>query len=830
MYEAITESIDNIKELIESYEEACVKVEAERRAYTEKMDRVSLDEGENPALSMFISEREDAVKQSIQSRLIMEILGRNSMPKREVARRTMQTDEYQEKFAARTAESPELEAVFSIRSAAQLGSADRERYEKILLSGYEPPSLSRRNHLKNLIKKNCRDLIDLIDVKGQIRDCRGLVMGCMKDKISGYFRSELDRSTDLGYVSTSSFDSFVSSYVSRSGDCLHFFRARSIVFGDGTSPFDYVMGIVSDNADPEITEAVQFLDSVDKRIGTQFISQILQSIESKKTLGNSELAEVALYFTRDRVVRLLSQNPAFSDIFEYRRVRQERENRVKNGLLDAIPGSYPELFPLARSMYRHFILHIGPTNSGKSYDAIEALKKADTGIYLAPLRLLAYEKFEELNEAGCRCILKTGEEEIRVPEANLQSSTIEMLDFIKHYEVAVIDEAQMIADPQRGSAWTMALLGVQARTIHVCLAPEAENAVISIIEACEDTFEIQRHKRFVPLVYDPDPPVVFPDKVERGTAFIVFSRRDVHAVAGELQRSGHRCSVIYGALPYDVRRNEVRRYMAGDTDIVVATDAIGMGLNLPIKRIIFLKAFKFDGVGRRMLNYTEIKQIAGRAGRYGMFNEGYVSSEEEPKEIRKALNAVIPQIEQARIGFPFSLIGIEGTVSQLMRKWCEIEAKPGFEVADLSREIGLAEELEHETSDKALVYRFVMFPFDEKSRELKDIWYRLFRTENRGRKRNYLSMLPGKPMDLDSLDQLELSFKICDLLYHYADTLEEKDEAGLAAISRRKNQISAIIMDKLSRERLDMRTCRICGRPLPFHHKYDICARCYSRS
>ena len=86
-----------------------------------------------------------------------------------------------------------------------------------------------------------------------------------------------------------------------------------------------------------------------------------------------------------------------------------------------------ELFPLARQKQRHFILHVGPTNSGKSYEAVEALKNAESGIYLAPLRLLAYEKYEELNEAGCYCSLKTGEEEIAVPGATLQSSTVEIL-------------------------------------------------------------------------------------------------------------------------------------------------------------------------------------------------------------------------------------------------------------------------------------------------------------------------------------------------------------------------------------------------------------------
>ena len=118
----------------------------------------------------------------------------------------------------------------------------------------------------------------------------------------------------------------------------------------------------------------------------------------------------------------------------------------------------------------------------------------------------------------------------------------------------------------------------------------------------------------MPLAFDDRISSDFTKEARRGTAFIVFSRKDVHAVAGELQRKGFRCSVIYGALPYDVRRNEVKRYVNGETDIVVATDAIGMGLNLPIERVIFLTTEKFDGTQQRPLTPTEIKQIAGRAG------------------------------------------------------------------------------------------------------------------------------------------------------------------------------------------------------------------------
>ena len=823
MYEAITEKIEEIKQLLEDFRKASAAADEDIAAQLAGLENAP----ENPALKQYIEERMAAVRDSVRSRAILQILGVGNMPKKAAADTVASGPEFPGVFEKLLAQSKEYQRLCSIGSAADLTDAERQRYEQIFIRDYAPQAAKQRNHLRNLIKKSCHELADMIDIRGLVRESRDTVIRAMETDIEEFFRTTDVTMHNLTPISTRNFDSYVGSFVSRGQGTLHFFHARAIVFCGGKSPLDYVMDVVLKNADRRILDGIAFMVEVDRELGTKYVNWLTQALEGKKSVGNSELSLVADRFSRERIVQLLSENPTYSSIFELNRVRIAREARVKRGLLDAIPRTYPELFPLARAMYRHFILHIGPTNSGKSYNAIEALKHADSGIYLAPLRLLAYEKYEELNEAGCLCSLKTGEEQVYVKDARLQSSTIEMLDFMKQYEVAVIDEAQMIADPQRGSSWTMAVLGVQARTVHVCLAPEAQDAVCAMIEACGDTYEVVRHTRFVPLLYEEDSPVVFPDKVERGTAFIVFTRRDVHAVAGELQRAGYSCSVIYGALPYDVRRNEVKRYMAGETDVIVATDAIGMGLNLPIKRIVFLRVWKFDGVEKRQLTPTEIKQIAGRAGRYGMFDEGLVASEDDPRLVKHSLNAVLPQIKEARIGFPFSLIGIDGTASQLMKKWCEIEPKPGFEVADLSREIGLAEELERETDDKTLVYTFVMFPFDDKNRELKDIWYKLFRTENRGRRRRFLEYLPAMPDDSVSLEQLELEFKICDLLYHYADAFVEKGTGALQEISIRKNQISETIMEKLSKERLKMRTCRVCGRPLPFHNKYDICQRCY---
>ena len=190
--------------------------------------------------------------------------------------------------------------------------------------------------------------------------------------------------------------------------------------------------------------------------------------------------------------------------------------------------------------------------------------------------------------------------------------------------MAVIDECQMIADRERGFAWTRAILGVLAPEVHLCAAPEARDLLIRIIESTGDTWEEIRHLRKTPLVCMRRE-IDF-DDVKPGDALITFSKLGVLSVAEDLRAHGKEPAIIYGALPYSTRRRQMEGFLEGRMQYVVSTDAIGMGLNLPIRRVIFLDTRKFDGVERRDLKPAEIQQIAGRAGRYGMYDKGYVGA------------------------------------------------------------------------------------------------------------------------------------------------------------------------------------------------------------
>ncbi|MBR3316403.1 MAG: hypothetical protein IKG21_01095 [Atopobiaceae bacterium] len=398
-----------------------------------------------------------------------------------------------------------------------------------------------------------------------------------------------------------------------------------------------------------------------------------------------------------------------------------------------VPQTPMDAFPLARTMHRHFVVHVGPTNSGKTHDAIAALSVAESGAYLGPLRLLAYEQFEQLNLLGCACSLLTGEELIEVPAARHVSSTIEMARYDIPLEVAVIDEAQMLADPSRGHNWTNALLGIPAREVHVCCAPHAETVVRKLIELCGDTCDIICHERLVPLVRNKGR-FRLPQDVQAGDALVVFSRKSVHTVASIVSAHGLRPSLVYGALPYEVRHEEARKFDEGTTDVIVATDAIGMGMNLPIRRIVFVEQDKYDGREHRMLRAEEIQQIAGRAGRYGRYNKGLFTSTRRCGEIAGLFRQSIDEITTIPVGIPENIALVrDATLSDSIRMWMGIEQPEPFVRIDVWRDLKLVSEIEAKLSPdeavsietKETVFALATMPFDERDRRLLAVWRRM---------------------------------------------------------------------------------------------------------
>ena len=300
-------------------------------------------------------------------------------------------------------------------------------------------------------------------------------------------------------------------------------------------------------------------------------------------------------------------------------------SRISNGVIARRAGldRYAAHFAEARALNRRITVVIGPTNSGKSHYALDRLAEAESGAALAPLRLLALEFQDALAARGVLASLMTGEERQVFPGAKHVACTVEMAHTSRTVDVAVIDEAQMLADPDRGAAWTAAIMGIPAREVIVLGAPDCLPLVRRIAELCDEPVEVIRLERKSPLRVATE--AVGLASITEADAVIAFSRREIFALREQLVARGRTVAVIYGALGPEVRRTESRRFREGGAPVLVATDAIGMGLNLPIRRVVFSSLVKWDGRQERSLTPAEVRQIGGRAGRYGQHEEGVVA-------------------------------------------------------------------------------------------------------------------------------------------------------------------------------------------------------------
>ncbi|KAJ7532359.1 hypothetical protein O6H91_13G000500 [Diphasiastrum complanatum] len=287
-------------------------------------------------------------------------------------------------------------------------------------------------------------------------------------------------------------------------------------------------------------------------------------------------------------------------------------------------------FPFTRAMKRKIVYHCGPTNSGKTYNALQRFMKASTGIYCCPLRLLAMEIYEKVNVMGVYCSLCTGQEKREVPFASHLACTVEMAHLGKQWEVAIVDEVQMMNDEYRGWAWTRAFLALQAEEIHVCGDPSALKLLRNLCAATGDEIEERNYERFMPLTLDTRSLRGDYSNIQAGDCVVAFSRREIFQVKQEIElTTKHRCCVVYGALPPETRTQQAKLFNDPNSgyDVLVASDAIGMGLNLNIKRVIFFAMEKFNGDQRGQVPASHIKQIAGRAGRRGsLYPEGIATT------------------------------------------------------------------------------------------------------------------------------------------------------------------------------------------------------------
>src|SRR3954471_22776329 len=285
-----------------------------------------------------------------------------------------------------------------------------------------------------------------------------------------------------------------------------------------------------------------------------------------------------------------------------------------------VEGAEPEL-PVRTTRPEKVVFHLGPTNSGKTYESLLALRKNGRGVYAAPLRQLAHEAYERLSaELPPGTVgLSTGEEEID-PDAPIVCCTVEKAPM--RGDLLVLDESHWVADPDRGHHWARLVLTGDYREMHLISAAEAY-LLLKPLVADAKKVTVVNHKRLSRLDVLRAP--VRPDGVRAQTLVVAFSRKAVYAVAAALDphRPG-KVGVLYGALPPATRREVIDRFTRGETEVLVTTDVIGHGINVPATTVLFAETTKFDGVERRPLRTWETAQIAGRAGRYGLTGHGTV--------------------------------------------------------------------------------------------------------------------------------------------------------------------------------------------------------------
>ncbi|XP_052147424.1 ATP-dependent RNA helicase SUV3, mitochondrial [Oryza glaberrima] len=335
-----------------------------------------------------------------------------------------------------------------------------------------------------------------------------------------------------------------------------------------------------------------------------------------------------------------------------------------SGKFDLTDLTHPHIwYPNAREKKRNVFLHVGPTNSGKTHNALKRLEASTSGVYCGPLRLLAREVAQRLNKANVPCNLITGQEREEIEGAKHSSVTVEMADMTTEYQCAVIDEIQMVGCRSRGFSFTRALLGLCSDELHVCGDPAVVPLIQRILEPTGDVVTVQYYERLSPLVPLKTTLGSF-SNIKAGDCVVTFSRRSIYMLKRRIEMGGkHLCSVVYGSLPPETRTKQATMFNDQDSNlnVLVASDAIGMGLNLNISRIIFSTLEKFDGICNRELTVAEIKQIAGRAGRYGSkFPVGEVTclNSDHLPLLHSALKSPSPIIERAGLFPTFDVLSL----------------------------------------------------------------------------------------------------------------------------------------------------------------------------
>ncbi len=577
------------------------------------------------------------------------------------------------------------------------------------------------------------------------------------------------------------------------------------------------------------------------RVAIDLLLEEMQQMSQKLDLPDETLKDFIVRFvapqiqsSRNLKLKEKTRRRILYHFGEY--IKPLMEKRKREELLAKTIRDFKRLFPLARELKRRITFHVGPTNSGKTYAALKQLKDATTGYYLAPLRLLALEGYESLRAEGVAVSLITGEEEILDEEATHISSTIEMMNPTVDVDVCVIDEIQMISDRDRGWAWANALIGAPAKHLILTGSSDALHAVEELCAYLEEPLEVVHFERKNPLEMMKHATPM--KRIEPQSAVVAFSRRDVLSLKQQLSEK-YRVSVVYGNLSPEVRREEARRFREGESEILVATDAIAMGLNLPIRTILFAKDNKFDGLRRRELLPSEVLQIAGRAGRYGIEEKGFVGALDDHalKTIDKAFHTPLPDIalpvsvmaSLEHVMLIGEILETEEITTILGFFADNMEFDGPFVAANIESMLEIAAIVDEYDLDLRTRYHLACAPASISSPYIESVFHRYIRQIESGSEVRYIPPrdLPAFAQTNDMLLNAEdrvreislylwLSFKFPDL---FPDT--QKAIEARARLNR--------YIENSLRQGNFTKQCRRCGKVLDFSYRFSICDACHAK-
>jgi len=518
------------------------------------------------------------------------------------------------------------------------------------------------------------------------------------------------------------------------------------------------------------------------------------------------------------------------------RFKEQKEIKKREILLAKTIKDFKMLFPVARSLNREIIFNVGPTNSGKTYTALQELKDADSGFYLAPLRLLALEGYESLKSSGVKTSLITGEEEIIDEDSTHISSTIEMLNSDIEVEVCVIDEIQMIGDRDRGWAWANALIGAPAKKVILTGSEDALNVVKEIAKYLNEKLTINKFERKNELKLMNTPTSI--KNLNDATAIVTFSRKDVLALKSKISKE-FKTSVVYGNLSPEVRREEARRFREGESQVLIATDAIAMGLNLPIKTILFARDNKFDGIKRRELTTSEVLQIAGRAGRYGMHESGLVGALDHPtlSTISKKFNGKLKPIE-----LPISVMAslehilLIGEILQTDNLFTildffasNMEFDGPFIAANIDSMLEVAKIVDEYKLDLVSKYHLACAPVSIRSPHIDRAFHRYLKLLEEDKEVKFLEpkITSKKATSFSTLLTAEDIVKEVSLYLWLGFKFSDKFK-DIEVAKRVRDKLNSYIETTLKESNFK-KECRVCQKELDLSYRYDICDSCYNK-